>query len=162
MMFLVFYLILSQSMISTVLCDASFNYQISLRVEDNIKNLLQKVAEAAIIPKLAIESEIANISNFGNSSWLEGWATGRTLMFPIKRSFREEIVLVQIGFWNKFYYAAYNQEYTGLSNLPYDLYVLMSSKENYGTVERYTVDSKGVPDFLIPEASLILIIGLVL
>ena len=133
---------------TVVFGDAPFNYEISSRVQDNIRNLLQKVAEATIVPKLAIDADIVNISSsFGNSSWLEGWAAGRTLMFPIKRSFRKEIVLIQIGLWNKFYYAAYNQEYTGLSNLPYNLYVLMSSKNDFGIVERYSVDSRGIPDF---------------
>ena len=101
---LTFYTLFLSTIFSRVLSDSTFNFEINSRVQENIQAFLLKISEASTLPLLVTQSGIVNITDFYTS----GFLPGSRLFFNMKQLYRKEVSIFQVGFENRVYYAAVN------------------------------------------------------
>ena len=73
----------------------TFNYDVNARVQENVANLLNKIAQNGDIASFQLQSGIIGLSDFNSS--LSGWKSGAALFYGLKKVLYVEIILAHIG-----------------------------------------------------------------
>lgn len=117
--------------------EPQFNYEISNRVSENIKNFLDKISTASSLPALSISNEIINISSVYSNTF----TTGRDLFYNLKILYYSDANIQQIGFENGIYYALVNND-----GFPFRVELDTNSLSILNPINIYTIKSYGLPD----------------
>lgn len=132
------------SFIQSIKCqdggELQFNYEISSRVSENIRNFLLRISTASTLPAVSIINGVVNISSFATTPF----STGRDLFYNIKVLYSSEASIQQIGFENGIYYGLVNNV-----DFPYGIELDSNSLGKLNPVKVYTVKTNGLPDTIV-------------
>eukprot|EP01041_Mallomonas_annulata_P009063 gene9063-18774_t len=117
--------------------ESTFNFEISLRVTENIQSFLSEIANVASLPYAMIDNNVVNVTDFYHGP---PFLPGSRMFINIKKMYMVQLNVLNLGFENKLYYAMINDK-----TFPEGIEMDASNMTFKTSVNGYYIQKNGLP-----------------